>query len=499
MELLDHLMFGLSVAVTPTNLLYCFLGVLLGTLIGILPGVGPVPTIAMLLPLTYTLEPATALIMLAGIYYGAQYGGSTTAILVNMPGEASSVITCIDGYQMARRGRATSALAISAIGSFVAGTVATIILAGLALPLAKVALSFGAAEYFALIVLGLIGAVCLSRGSMTKSFAMTVLGLMLGLVGTDVSSGALRFDFGFDELADGIDFVIIAMAFFGLTEVILNLEGSENRSILSQKLRGILPSREELRQSVLPILRGTAIGSVLGVLPGGGALLASFASYTAERRLAKTPERFGEGAIEGVAGPEAANNAAAQTSFIPMLTLGLPANAVMALMVGAMTIQNIQPGPQVAISNPDLFWGLIVSMWIGNLMLVVLNLPLIGVWAKLLSIRYVFLFPCITLFCIIGVFSGMNMAFSLYLLIGFVVAGTILAQLNCPPAPLLLGFVLGPMLEENFRRALTISDGNYMTFVTSPISAVLLGLGAIAIFLVASPRIRIGRERAMAE
>jgi TctA family transporter len=499
MAFLDNLYTGLEVAVTWHNLLYCFLGVLLGTLIGVLPGVGPVPTIAMLLPITYTLEPTSALIMLAGIYYGAQYGGSTTAILVNLPGEASSVITCIDGYQMARRGRAGTALAISAIGSFVAGTFATIIIAALSIPLANVALEFGAADYCALLTLGLIGAVCLARGSMIKALGMTILGLLLGLMGTDVNTGAVRFGFGIPELADGIDFTIIAMGLFGLTEIILNLEHTQTREVFHDKLHGLMPSLEDLRSSAFPIARGTLIGSALGILPGGGALLASFASYSLERKIASDPSRFGQGAIEGVAGPEAANNAAAQTSFIPMLTLGLPSNAVMALMIGAMTIQNIQPGPQVASSNPELFWGLIASMWVGNLMLVLLNLPLVGVWARLLSLKYKYMYPAIALFCMIGVYSIASATFSLYLLALFAVIGYLLVKLDCQPAPLLLGFVLGPMLEENFRRALTISNGSYWTFVSSPISATLLLISLGTVVLVALPQIRGRREEAFAE
>ncbi|MDP1782239.1 MAG: tripartite tricarboxylate transporter permease, partial [Hydrogenophaga sp.] len=391
MELFDNLALGFSVAFTFQNLLYAFVGCLLGTLIGVLPGIGPLATIAMLLPVTYGLEPVAALIMLAGIYYGAQYGGSTTAILVNLPGESSSVVTVIDGYQMARKGRAGPALAAAGLGSFFAGCVGTLVLAAFAPPLTEVALSFGPSEYFALMVLGLIGAVVLASGSLLKALAMIVLGLLIGLVGTDVNSGVARFSFDIPELTDGINFVVIAMGIFGYGEIISNLSQDESkREVFTGKVQGLMPTKEDFKRMLPAVIRGTALGSVLGILPGGGALLSSFAAYTIEKKTKLKPGEvpFGQGNIRGVAAPESANNAGSQTSFIPLLTLGIPPNAVMALMVGAMTIHNIQPGPQVMTSNPELFWGLIASMWIGNLMLVVLNLPLIGVWVKLLSVPY---------------------------------------------------------------------------------------------------------------
>ncbi|MBK9674010.1 MAG: tripartite tricarboxylate transporter permease [Betaproteobacteria bacterium] len=430
-DLLQNLATGFGVALTFQNVLYALAGVLLGTLIGVLPGIGPVPTIAMLLPITYALPPVSALIMLAGIYYGAQYGGSTTAILVNLPGEASSVVTCLDGYQMARNGRAGAALSVAAVGSFVAGCFATLMVAAFAPPLAEVALKFGPAEYFSLMVLGLLAAVVLASGSLVKAIAMIILGLLLGIVGTDVNSGLPRFSFGIPELTDGIGFVVVAMGLFGFAEIIVNLEHTEKREVFTNRVSGLWLKWKDLREALPAMLRGTAIGSVLGILPGGGALLGAFASYTLEKKLAKDPSRFGKGAIEGVAGPESANNAGAQTSFIPLLTLGIPPNAVMALMVGAMTIHNIQPGPQVMTSNPQLFWGLIASMWVGNLMLVVLNLPMIGIWIKLLSVPYRLLYPAILLFCCIGVYSLSNNIFDVMMTVVFGALGWLFVKLEC--------------------------------------------------------------------
>ena len=499
MELLSHLATGFGVALTPVNLLYALIGTLLGTLIGVLPGIGPVATIAMLLPTTYALEPVSALIMLAGIFYGAQYGGSTTAILVNMPGEASSVVTCLDGYQMARKGQAGAALAIAALGSFFAGTCATVLIAAVSLPLSSLALKFGPAEYFSLMVLGLIGAVVLARGSLVKAIAMIVMGLLLGIVGTDVNSGVMRFDFGIPELSDGIGVVVVAMGLFGFAEIILNLESTEKREVIAARLKGLWFTREQFRQAAPAVLRGTALGSVLGVLPGGGAMLSSFASYSVEKRLARDPSQFGKGAIQGVAGPESANNAGAQTSFIPLLTLGIPENAVMAMMVGAMTIHNIQPGPQVMTSNPGLFWGLIASMWIGNLMLVVLNLPLIGIWIRLLTVPYRMLYPAILLFCAIGVYTVNNTSFDVMQTAFFGALGVLFAKLECEPAPLLLGFVLGPMMEENLRRALLLSRGDPTVFATRPISAGLLAAAILLVLVIAVPNIRRQREEAFQE
>ncbi|KAA0181183.1 tripartite tricarboxylate transporter permease [Cupriavidus cauae] len=499
MELLTNLGIGFSTALTFQNLAYAFLGCLLGTLIGVLPGLGPLATIAMLLPITYTLPPVAALIMLAGIYYGAQYGGSTTAILVNLPGESSSVVTTIDGYQMARRGRAGVALATAGMGSFFAGCVATLILAGFAAPLSELAFKFGPAEYFSLMVLGLIGAVVLASGSLVKAIAMIVLGLLLGLVGTDVNSGAARFSFDVPELTDGLNFVAVAMGIFGFAEIIANLEQREKRETFTDSITNLFPTKEDFRRMIPAVLRGTVLGSALGILPGGGASLASFAAYTLEKKSSKYPHEFGKGAIEGVAGPESANNAASQTSFIPLLTLGIPPNAVMALMVGAMTIHNIQPGPQVMTSNPQLFWGLIASMWIGNLMLIILNLPLIGIWVKLLKVPYRFLYPAILTFCCIGVYSVQNTTFDVFQTAAFGVVGYLFLKLKCEPAPLLLGFVLGPMMEENFRRTLLLSRGEFTVFFTRPLSLSLLIAAAILVLIVALPSIKAKREEAFQE
>jgi TctA family transporter len=500
MELLDNLALGFSTALSLQNLMYAFFGVVIGTLIGVLPGIGPIATLAMLLPTTYALEPTSALIMLAGIYYGAQYGGSTTAILVNLPGESSSVVTCIDGYQMARRGRAGAALATAALGSFFAGTVGTLILAALAEPMVALAFKFGPAEYFSLMVLGLVGAVVLASGSLLKAIAMIVLGLLLGLVGTDVNSGVARFNFDVPELADGIGFVAVAMGVFGFAEIIANLEQKGARQVFTDKVGRLWPSRQEFKAAVPAVLRGTALGSILGVLPGGGALLASFAAYTLEKKITRNPDPpFGQGNVRGVAAPESANNAGAQTSFIPMLTLGIPPNAVMALMVGAMTIHNIQPGPQVMASNPSLFWGLIASMWIGNLMLVVLNLPLIGMWVQLLKVPYRLLYPAILAFCCIGVYSINNNPFDVLITAAFGLLGYVFFKLRCEPAPLILGFILGPMMEENLRRAMLLSRGDATVFFTRPLSLTLLVMAAVLVIVVALPQVSRKREEAFQE
>ena len=499
MDLFHNLILGFGVAVSPLNLLYALIGVLLGTLIGVLPGVGPVATIAMLLPITFNLNPVSALIMLAGIYYGAQYGGSTTAILVNIPGESSSVVTCLDGYQMARQGRAGPALAIAAIGSFFAGCVATLIIAVAAPPLAEVGLKFGPSEYFSLMVFGLIAATVLARGSLVKAIAMVVFGLLLGLVGTDVNSGVLRFTFGIPELSDGIGFVVVAMGMFGTAEIIANLDLKDKREVFLSKVTHLYPTKDDLKRSWASILRGTALGSCLGILPGGGALLASFGAYTLEKKVSSHPEQFGKGAIEGVAGPESANNAGAQTSFIPMLTLGIPGNAVMALMIGALMIQGIAPGPQVMNEKPELFWGLIASMWVGNLMLVVLNLPMIGMWVKLLTVPYRILYPAILLFCAIGVYTINNTNIDIVITAFFGFVGVLFMKLGCEPAPLLLGFVLGPMMEENLRRAMLLSRGDPTTFLTRPISAAMLAAAVLLILVIALPNIRKKREEAFAE
>jgi TctA family transporter len=495
MEIFANLWLGLHTAASLTNLFYCLIGTVLGTAIGVLPGLGPVATIAMLLPITFGLPPVTALIMLSGIFYGAQYGGSTTAILVNLPGETSSVVTCIDGYEMAKQGRAGKALATAAIGSFFAGTVVTLLIALFSPPLAGLALKFGPAEYFSLMMLGLVASVVLARGSLPNALGMISLGLLLGIVGTDVNSGVARFSFNASELADGISFVVVAMGVFGLGEVIGNLEqGSEQRSLLVKKVTGLILSKEDFKAIAWPVLRGTMLGSILGILPGGGSSLSSFSAYALEKKISRDAANFGKGAIEGVAAPESANNAGAQASFIPMLTLGIPSNAVMALMIGALMIQGIQPGPQVMVEQPALFWGLVVSMWIGNLFLVVLNLPLIGLWVKMVSVPYHLLFPAIVVFCGIGVFSVSNSTFDVYLMAAFGLLGYIFRKLDCEPAPLMLSFILGPMIEEFLRRALLMADGDPMVFVTRPISATLLGICAVVIVIVALPALRKKRE-----
>lgn len=499
MDLINNLALGFQAAATFQNMFYALMGAVLGTLIGVLPGLGPVATIAMLLPSIYALDATPALIMLAGIYYGAQYGGSTTAILINVPGEASSVVTALDGYQMARRGRAGAALAAAGLGSFFAGCVGTLVIAAFAPPLTELAFQFGPAEYFSLMVLGLIGAVVLASGSLLKAISMIILGLLLGQINTDVISGVPRFSFNIPELTDGIGFVTIAMGVFGFGEIISNLSRpAEQREVFTKDVKGLMPTKQDVKDAFPAVLRGTALGSILGVLPGGGALLASFAAYTVEKkskgRAGEVP--FGQGNIRGVAGPEAANNAGAQTSFIPMLTLGIPPNAVMALMVGAMTIKGIQPGPQVMSSNPELFWGLIASMWIGNLLLVILNLPMIGIWIRLLTVPYRFLFPAILTFCCIGLYTLNNNNFDVYMAVIFGFIGYLFYKLDCEPAPLLLGFILGPMMEENLRRALLLSRGDWTTFMSRPLSAGLLIAAALMIVVVMLPSIKNKREEA---
>src|SRR6195256_3332700 len=500
MEIFNNLVMGFGVAITPIHLLYALIGCLLDTRLGGLPGIGPVATIAMLLPVTFNLSPVAALIMLAGIYYGAQYGGSTTAILVNIPGESSSVVTCLDGYQMARQGRAGPALAVAALGSFFAGCAATLLIAFAAPPLAEVALKFGPAEYFSLMVLGLVAATVLAHGSLIKAIAMGGFGLLLGLVGTDVNSGVLRFTFGVPELSDGIGFVVVAMGMFGTAEIIANLDLKDEREIFTKDVTHLFPTKQDFKRAWAPILRGTALGSFLGILPGGGALLASFGAYTLEKKISKYSHEFGKGAIEGVAAPESANNAGAQTSFIPMLTLGIPSNAVMALMIGALMIQGIAPGPQVMNEKPELFWGLIASMWVGNLMLVVLNLPLIGMWVKLLTVPYRYLYPSILVFMAIGVYSLSNNAFDVLIMAVFGILGYVCVKLECEPAPMILGFILGPLMEETLRRAMLLSRGDPFVFVSpsKPISLGFLIASAILLTIVALPSIRKKRDEAFA-
>ena len=493
-DVVSNLGLGLGVALTPMNIALCFIGCLLGTLVGVLPGVGPIATIAILLPITFDLEPVSALIMLAGIYYGAQYGGSTSSILLNIPGESSAVVTALDGHQMARKGRAGIAVGIAAVGSFFAGSVATVVIAALAAPLTEIALIFGPAEYFSLMVMGLAFAVVLDRGSVIKAIAMILVGILMSTIGPDLTTGQNRMTFGFAWLADGLDVALLGMGLFGIAEVFRNLENVERRDVVKGTIGRLLPGPKELRQSAKPILRGTLLGGILGILPGNGAVLGPFASYTLEKKLADDPSRFGQGAIEGVAGPEAANNAGAQTSFIPLLTLGIPPNAVMALMVGALTLHGIVPGPQVMTRMPDLFWGLIASMWIGNLMLLVINLPLIGLWVRLLQVPYRLMFVGIMLFCCIGVYSLNREVVDIMILMVLAIVGYALVKFNFEPAPLTLGFVLGKMMEENLRQALIISRGDAMTFIERPISVVLLVIAAAMLALAIPPKIRQGRD-----
>jgi len=499
MDSLSGLFYGLSVAMQPGNLLYCFLGALIGTLIGVLPGLGPAATMAMLLPITFYLDPVAAIIMLTGIYYGAQYGGSTTAILINMPGENSSVIACLDGYQMAKQGRAGAALAVAALGSLFAGICATFVIALFAPPLSTMVLSFGPTEYVSLMLLGLTALIVLAQGSILRALAMIVLGLLLSTIGTDLATGESRLTFGISELYDGIEFVPIAMGLFAITEIVKNLESPEMRSIVTQKLDRLWPTREDFRRGFPASARGTALGSVLGLLPGGGSILSCFASYALEKRLSRHPEEFGKGAVEGLAGPESANNAGAQTSMIPLLTLGIPSNVVMALVAGAMMIQGITPGPQILTQHPDMFWGVVASMLIGNAMLVVINLPLIQLWVKLLKIPYGLFYPAILVFACIGVYSVANSTADLYMLIVFGVLGYLLSKWRCEATPLMLAFVLGPMIEENFRRAMQMSRGDATVFVTHPISAVLLAIAVALLAMAVLPSMRSRRDEAFKE
>jgi TctA family transporter len=498
MDLLGNLVLGFGVAVSPVNLLFCFIGTLLGTLIGVLPGIGPLGAISMLLPITFQFQPVTALIMLAGIYYGAQYGGSTTSILVNLPGETSAIVTCLDGHQMARNGRGGAALAVAALASFFAGCVSTLLIAVASPPLARLGTLFQAPDYFSLMVLGLIGAVVLAHGSVVKALGMIFLGLLLGLVGTDLTTGRQRYTFGIGELSDGIGFVTLAMGLFGVADILVNLERSAMPR-LAAIVGSLWPTREELRRAAPAVVRGTALGSLLGVLPGGGAILSSFTAYALEKKVSRHPEQFGKGAVEGVAGPESANNAGAQSSFIPMLTLGIPSNALMALLVGAMSIFGVVPGPRIVIEQPQLFWGLVASMWIGNAMLLVINLPLIGLWVQMLRIPYRLLHPIILLLCCIGVYSLNGSALEVGLMALFGLLGYALLKLGFEPAPMLLGFVLGPLMEENLRRALAVSRGDPWVFVTRPISATLLAVSLLLLLAVLLPKVSRVRQDAFQE
>jgi len=494
MDIIHSIGLGFAVALQPVNLLYCFLGVFIGTLVGVLPGIGPVGAMSLLLPVTFQTTPEAAVIMLAGIYYGAMYGGSTTSILVNIPGEAASVVTCLDGYQMARQGRAGPALGMAAFGSFIAGTAAIVGLMLLAPPLSRFALKFGPAEYFSLMVLGLCILIYLAHGSMAKALLMAAFGVVLGLVGLDAITAQPRLTFGRMELVDGVGLVPIVMGLFGIAEVLFNIESVLKRNILKSSISGLLPTRQDWRDSAGPLARGSVLGFFLGILPGGGAVISSFLSYALEKRVSRHPERFGHGAIEGVAGPEAANNAAAGGAFIPLMTLGIPPNVVMAMLMGAFIIHGVQPGPLMMTQKPELFWGVIASMYIGNIMLLILNLPLIGIWVQVLRVPYRILFPLILLFCLIGVYAVSNTVFDIYIMVLFGVVGYLMKKFGYEPAPLVLAFVLGPMLENNLRKALILSQGDFSTFVTRPLSAIALLLALALLLSPLIPRLRGKRE-----
>ena len=499
MDIFANLSTGFAAAVTLPNLGFALVGCLLGTLIGVLPGIGPITTIAMLLPMTFGMPPLSALIMLAGIYYGAQYGGSTTAILVNMPGEVSSVVTTLDGYQMALQGRAGAALAIAALGSFFAGCVATVLVAAFSPLLASWAQEFTSAEYLSLMVFGLISAVVLAHGSVLKAVGMIMVGVLLSMIGTDITGSNIRYTFGIPELTDGLGFVSIALGLFAFSEIMINLERpAEERRVIAKVTR-LWPTLSDFRSAWPAVLRGTGLGSLLGILPGGGALLGSFASYSLERKIARDPSRFGKGAIEGVAGPESANNAGAQTSFIPLLTLGFPGNPVMALMMGAMIIQGMAPGTAIIERQPELFWGMVASMWVGNLMLLVINLPLIGVWVRLVMVPYRMLFPCIVLLCCIGAYTTGTSVTEVVFTAIFAAMGYLFVKFGCEAAPLLLGYVLGPLMEENLRRTLMISRGDFMVLIERPISLGLLILSVLLLAMIVLPQFRRTREAAFQE
>jgi len=496
MDIFNNLATGFAVALTPINLLYCFLGSFIGTAIGVLPGIGPPATIALLLPVTYGIPATSAIILLAGIFYGAMYGGSTTSILLNIPGEAASVVTCLDGYQMARQGRAGAALAISAFGSFIAGTLGVVGLMLLAPPLAAFAVKFGPPENFALLVLGLMMVGYLAGESMTKGLIMACLGLLLGTVGLDPIMGTQRFTYGIFKLSEGFEFILVAMGLFGIGEVLANVEQNITAEVFQTKIRGLLPNREEWRTSAAPIARGSLLGFLIGVLPGGGAIISSFISYALEKKLSKHPERFGKGAIEGVAAPESANNSAATSSFIPLLTLGIPGNASIAVIFAALLIHGVRPGPLLVAEKPEVFWGLIASMYIGNIMLLVLNLPLIGLWVKLLRVPYPLLAPLILVFVIIGAYSVNNSVFDVGVTIAFGLLGYVIRKFNFEPAPLVLAMILGPQLEGSLRRSLIYSRGDLMVFFERPIAAALMTL---ALFMLLSPIFRMVLSRKLWE
>ena len=490
MDILGYVILGFQTALQPANLFFCFIGVLTGTLVGVLPGVGPVAAMSLLLPTTFHVPPVSAIIMLAGIYYGAMYGGSTTSILVNIPGEAASVVTCLDGYQMARRGRAGPALGISAFGSFIAGTLSILGLMLVAPPLARMALKFGPPEYFSLMTLGLVILTFLASGPMWKALVMACLGLFIGCMGMDSITATFRFTFGLLELSDGVGLVPVAMGLFGVSEVLINVEKSIKRSVFETKIHNLLPSKKDWSESLWPILRGTGLGFFLGVLPGGGSLIASFVSYAIEKKISKTPQKFGSGMIAGVAGPESANNAGSGGAFIPLMTLGIPGNAVTAILLGALIIYGVQPGPKMIIDHPNLFWGVIASMYLGNAMLLLLNLPLIGIWIKILKVPYPILFPLILLFCLIGSYSLNNSVLEMGIMVLFGVLGYLFKKFNYEGAPLILAMVLGPMMEHNFRASLGLFDGRLLGFFERPISAVIMGIAIILLVFPLVPGIK---------
>ena len=491
---LENILYGFQVTFQPINFLFCGIGVFVGTLVGVLPGIGPAGAMALLLPATYIFSPTSTLILLAGIYYGVQYGGSTTSILINIPGEASSVITCIDGYQMARQGRAGPALGIAAIGSFIAGTIANIGLMFVAIPLSKAALSFGPPEYFALMCTGLLIVTYLAQGSILKAIIMALAGIILGSIGLDAITGLPRFTFGIDELTDGVGIIPLVMGLFGISEILQNLEESLEREVFKAHVKNLWPSLKDWIEAKWAIVRGSLIGFVLGILPGGGAVIATFVSYAVEKKVAKHPERFGKGAIEGVASPESANNAAAGGSLIPLLSLGIPPNPIMAIFFSALIIHGIQPGPLLIKQHPDLFWGLVASLYLGNFLLLILNLPLIGMWVKLLKIPYKLLFPLILLFCLIGAYTLNGLSFDLYVMIFFGVVGWIMRKFGYEAAPLIMAYILGPMLENALRQSLLISGGSFLIFITRPISGIALGFTFLLLLSNIFPYIKKRRE-----
>ena len=495
MDFFSSIIYGFQVTFQPVNFLFCGVGVLVGTLVGVLPGIGPAGAMALLLPATFSFSSTSTIILLAGIYYGVQYGGSTTSILVNIPGEASSVMTCLDGHQMARQGRAGPALGIAAWGSFIAGTISNIGLMLVAIPLAHAALRLGPPEYFSLMCTGLIIVTYLAQGSVLKAVMMGLVGILLGSVGLDLISGFPRFTFGINELSDGIGIVPLVMGLFGVSEILENLEGDLKREVFKTRIRNLWPSFKDWMDSKWAIVRGSIIGFVLGILPGGGAVISTFVSYAVEKKVSKNPEKFGKGAIEGVAGPESANNASAGASLIPLLSLGIPPNPIMAILFSALLIHGIQPGPLLIKQNPDLFWGLVASLYLGNGLLLVLNLPLIGIWVKVLEIPYKILFPLILLFCLIGVYSMNNLSFDLYVMLFFGVVGWLMRKFGYEGAPLILAYVLGPMLENALRQSLLISQGSFLIFVSRPISAVALGFACLLLLTTLLPNFRKRRQQ----